>query len=671
MVSALCGISFSAVAQQKKDSIEAQHIKDVVVTGQYSPNDPAKSVQKIKIIGRQKIEMMNAQNLRDVLTNELNVRQESDNILGSFISVSGLSGRNVKILIDGVPVIGKLDGSIDVSQINLNNIERIEVVEGPMAVNYGTDALGGAINLITKKELKKTVEGGVTAYYETTGTYNLTGRVGFTKKKHTVTLNGGRNFFDGWNPGEQISFDYSPRLADYRRYHVSKPREQYFGSLQYIYRTGKNTTINYKGDYFNELITNRGIPDRLTRNSAIDDYYRTKRIDNAVFLNTKVRNGGINVLASYNDYQRVKNTYAKDLVTLNEILSSGEGAQDTSKYNQFNTRGTYTNDIGKKINYEAGYDINLQNGTGRRILNKTQFIGDYAVYASAEYKPFDGLIIRPGLRYAYNTTFNPPLIPSVSASYKVASHVTLRASYSKGFRAPDLKELYFDFVDVNHNIKGNPDLKAEYSDNYNASAVYANMFGKILFKADVSGYYNNIRDMIFLAWTGVGVEYRYVNIGKYLSHGIQANVDVTISNVKLSLGGSCIGRYNDLSEAYTTVKKFSYAPEVRGSIMYTWPAYGMNASVFFKYNGSMPGVIVNEKNELEHSENNAYTIADVNVNKTIIKNTLQIGVGCKNLFDVTNVANTRVNTTTGAHTSNSGMLMANGRLYLLKLDYNF
>lgn len=672
MISAFCGITFSVAAQQqKKDSIEAQHIKDVVITGQYSPNDPAKSVQKIKIIGRQKIEMMNAQNLRDVLTNELNVRQESDNILGSFISVSGLSGRNVKILVDGVPVIGKLEGNIDVSQINLNNIERIEIVEGPMAVNYGTDALGGAINLITKKELKKTWEGGVTGYYETIGTYNLTGRAGFSKRKHTVTLSGGRNFFDGWRPDEKISLDYSPRLADSLRFFPSKPREQYFGSLQYIYRLGKNTTINYKGDYFSELITNRGLPDTLTKNKASDDFYRTARIDNAVFLNTKIGTGSVNVLASYNDYRRVKNTYAKNLVTLGETMAGGEGSQDTSNYNQFNTRGTYTNAIGSKINYEAGYDINLQSGTGRRILNKKQFIGDYAAYASAEYRPFDGMIIRPGLRYAYNTTFKAPLIPSVSASYKVATHVTLRASYSKGFRAPDLKELYFDFVDVNHDIQGNPNLKAEHSDNFNASAVYANMFGSTLFKADVSGYYNNIRDMIFLAWTGVGVEYRYVNIGRYMSHGIQANFDVTIKNIKVSAGGSYIGRYNDLSEIDTRVKKYGYTPEFRGSVMYTIPVLGMNANVFLKYNGSMPGVIVTTNNELVRSENNAYTIADANINKTVIKNKLQVGAGCKNLFNVTNVANTSINTSTGAHTSNTGMLMANGRLYLLKIDYNF
>ena len=67
------------------------------------------------------------------------------------MSVQGLSGENVKILIDGVPVVGRLNGNVDLSQINLTNIERVEIVEGPLSVNYGTNALAGTINLITKK----------------------------------------------------------------------------------------------------------------------------------------------------------------------------------------------------------------------------------------------------------------------------------------------------------------------------------------------------------------------------------------------------------------------------------------------------------------------------------------------------------------------------------------
>lgn len=672
VITALLGaLPVLGLAQAKDSAVIQRHIDEVVVTGQYSPNDPAKAVQKIKIIGRQKIEMMNAQNLKDVLSNELNIRLSNDNVLGSSMSIGGISGRNVKILIDGVPVIGRQDGNIDLSQINLNNIERIEIVEGPMSVNYGTDALGGAINLITKKEIRKTIEGNVSAYYESIGTYNLQGRVGFSKNKHTVTINAGRNFFDGWNPGEKISFDYSPHIADSSRFFQAKAREQYFTTLQYIYKLNKNTTLNYKGDYFNEKITNRGLP--TESNKALDDYYRTKRTDNAVFMNTKVGKGNINVLASYNDYQRFKNTYFNNLETLKETLQTTEGAQDTSKFNQFNTRGTYSNEIRSLLStYEVGYDINLQNGTGRRIKNNKQFIGDYAAYASVEFRPWSRLIIRPGLRYSYNTSYDAPFIPSVNVSYKPTDHINFRAAYSKGFRAPDLKELYFYFYDVNHDIKGNENLKAEYSDNYSASVVYTNIVGKMLYKVDVSGFYNDIMDMITLAFTGgaSGREYTYVNVGRYKTHGIQANVDLTIKNWKIGVGGSYIGRFNEYSQYMDTLAAFTYSPEVRGSVMYTWPKQALSVGLFYKFTGRLPGFGVNDSGEVAQTFINDYQIADLNISKKILKGKLQIGAGCKNIFNVSSVRSFMAGE--GAHSGTStNAVIGNGRLYFLKLDYNF
>ena len=160
-------------------------LNEVVITAQYAPNSPEKAVHKIKIIDSKKIEIMGAQNLRDVLTNEMNVRISQDNILGSSMSLQGISGQNVKILVDGIPVTGRLNGNIDISQINMNNVERIEIVEGPLSVNYGTDALAGTINIITKKTQKESVTVSSNNYYESVGHYNFSGRIGIQKNKHT------------------------------------------------------------------------------------------------------------------------------------------------------------------------------------------------------------------------------------------------------------------------------------------------------------------------------------------------------------------------------------------------------------------------------------------------------------------------------------------------------
>jgi outer membrane receptor for ferrienterochelin and colicins len=131
-----CFIIGSLFSQSNESELET-----FVVTAQYEKTTKEKAVNKIRVISREKIDALAAVNLGDVLKNELNIRLSQDNILGSFMSLQGISGQNVKILIDGIPIIGRLSGNIDVSQINLNNIERIEIVEGPLSTIYGSDSL--------------------------------------------------------------------------------------------------------------------------------------------------------------------------------------------------------------------------------------------------------------------------------------------------------------------------------------------------------------------------------------------------------------------------------------------------------------------------------------------------------------------------------------------------
>ena len=170
-------VSFIGYVTQQKVLVPNQQVKVVlkedvvslnsfVITGQYAENNPEKAVQKITIIDKEKIDKMGAVNLTDVLQNETNIRLTQDGILGSSMSLQGVSGENVKIMIDGVAVIGKQDGSIDLSQLNLNDVERIEIVEGPMSVNYGTDALAGVVNIITKTPNKQGLNFSLNSYYE-------------------------------------------------------------------------------------------------------------------------------------------------------------------------------------------------------------------------------------------------------------------------------------------------------------------------------------------------------------------------------------------------------------------------------------------------------------------------------------------------------------------------
>lgn len=652
---------------------EHVEIGDVVVTGQYAPGKIENSVHNIKVIDRKKIDAMAAVNLRDVLTNEMNIRLSQDNVLGSSMSLQGISGQNIKILIDGVPVTGRMNGNIDLSQLNMNNVERIEIIEGPLSVIYGTDALGGTINIITKKSQKETIDISSDNYYESIGQYNFTGRIGFRKKQELISISGGRNYFDGWRNDEKPFHIEKTRIADSMRFKSWKPKEQWFGTLNYAHYF-KTLKLGYTGDVFFETVTNRGMPRLPYYETAFDDYYRTRRISNSLNLNGQVsKNYFINVIAAYNHFRRIKNTYFNDLTTLNQVLTSGLGDQDTSVFADIIARGTISRTKkDAKINYEAGFDINNGTAKGIRIENGSRNITDYAIFSSLEYVPIKGLVFKPGVRLIYNTAYKAPIVPSFNIKYSVPVRkndrqvFAFRFSYARGFRAPSLKELYYDFVDLNHNITGNKDLKAEQSNNFNFSSSFT-LTRKILsWKIDLSLFYNSIDNMISLAQSSI-THYTYFNVDKYKSLGTQLSNEFGFYHFKVTLGAAYIGRFNQLSSTYPS-EAFIYSPEGRLNLSYDWQKIDMSFAFFYKYTGKLPTYMLDASNQLYKSTMNDYQTADFSITKLFFKRIFGVTIGAKNLFNVRNVTGA---TTGAAHTSTSNSVSVGmGRTYFLKFSIN-
>lgn len=630
-------------------------LNDVIVTGQYGSNTADQSVYKVRVIDESRIKAQGAVNLRDVLTNDLNIRLSNDPVLGSSMTMMGVGGENIKILIDGVPMVGRTNGNIDLTQINLNNIERIEVVEGPLSVSYGTNALGGAINLITKKNQKNEAEARISTYYESVGQVNFDGRIGLNKNKHSLQLSGGRNFFDGY------------AVKDTSRFKDWKPKEQYFGNLNYGYRF-KALTLNYSGEYFWELITNRGQRRQPYYETAFDDYYRTQRINNALTLNGKVSKFNVNVIAAYNYFGRLKNTYLKDLTTLTQQLTSNPADQDTSAFGLIMSRATISTSKQREgdkktiCNYEAGYDINMEDMLGKRIKDKVQKIGDYAVFVSAEFSPVKQWVIRPGVRYAYNTQYKAPVIPSLNILYNSDKGISVRASYARGFRAPSLKELYFNFVDVNHNIVGNEGLKAENSNNFSVNFTYRVAPKNMVVKTDVSAFYIQIQNMITLAQLQ-GSSYTYANIGKYNSMGLQAGVDYWVGRFRFGLGGSYIGRSG------VDVSTMSYSPEVRSNMSFNSEKTGLTVSLFYKYTGKLQTFYKSSDGQILQNYISSFNTLDITASKSLWKRRINLTAGCKNVLNVKNV---QANVQGGVHGAGSNSApMAWGRTVFIKLDINF
>ena len=349
-------------------------------------------------------------------------------------------------------------------------------------------------------------------------------------------------------------------------------------------------------------------------------------------------------------------------------MRTEQGDQDTSNFNLWMSRGSiFSAKDSANVNYEIGYDINYESTTGVRIENQRQSIGDFALFSSAEITPIKNLVIRPGLRYAYNTAYQAPVIPSINLKkdwgkgYKYT--YTLRASYAKGFRAPALRELYFFFVDVNHNIVGNPNLKAEKSDNFTLNFKNKICFDKWVLKNELGVFYNDIRNLITLAQTTDLGQFSYINVGVYKTYGVNVQQNYQFNLIKYNIGFSYIGLYNQISEN-KSVSTFSYYPEVQNNIQWDIPKTKSSLSVFYKYQGRLPGFFVNEDNEIEESFVNAYHNCDATLSNKLYKQKILLAIGVKNIFNVQNVA---ANRASGVHSgSGSSVPVATGRFFFIK-----
>lgn len=645
-------------------------LSQVVVTAQYAPNSTEKSVHSIKIIDRKRMEQQAAVNLRDLLQKETNMRISQDNILGSGLSVQGISGQNVKFLIDGVPVVGRLDGNIDLSQINLNNVERVEVVEGPLSVNFGTDALAGTINIITRRPKNDQLDVELNTYYESVGQYNVDGRVALNRGGHGFTLSGGRNYFDGWSR-EDAFFEFPKKtLADAGRVKSWKPKEQFFAAAQYIYKH-KSWSFRPYGEWFQEEVINRGVPRTPYYTSAFDDRYRTQRANGGVDVSGRIHpEYRLAVLAAYNHFTRTKNTFYRDLTDLQAELTTNAGDQDTSKFDQFMSRASVARTkADAKLNFELGYDIIVETAHGRRIEDGSKTIGDYAAYGSLEYTPVYGLTFRPGVRYGYNSQYKAPVTPSFNVRYSIKKF-TIRASYARGFRAPTTKELYFNFVDVNHHVLGNNELKAEHSDNVSASMNWQYLKQQTSLKVELAGYYNDIRNMITLGIaSGSATEYTYINIGNYRTVGGNLNTTFGYHHFKADLGFAYVGRYNQLADTLSA-PAFSFTPEFRAGLTYDIRSWNTSIAVFYNYVGALPSYTTTAEGGVELREVADYHLLDVTVSKKFWKERIVWSVGAKNLLNVQQVNSNA--SSGGAHSGTaSSVPVAWGRSVFTSVSFRF
>lgn len=648
-----------------------KELEPTVCTGQFEPQSLRRSVYNVRVISSQRIKAQASNDLTGILNKELGFRFTYDGATGtSDVVLMGLSGRTVKILLDGAPMTDRGDTRESLNQIDVNTIERIEIVEGPMSVSYGSDALAGVVNIITKKTTSHRWDVNAKVQEETVGKEYEP----FTGKGAHFQNVGAAWQYNGWAISGGITHNDNGGWQgnDTGRVKQWKPKEQLLGNIKLGY-ANDHFNIWYRLNTLDETILSEG---RNNAGKAQDQKYITDRYMHQMQTEWRASDKlTINGILSYTDYKRRTQTTDVDLATGYRTLSiDGEGLQDVAKFNTLVVKPVAQYKFNNIVSLQAGLDLTMDNASGQRIKGSPS-INDYAFFASSEIKLFEKLYVRPGVRLIKNSVYNaPPAILSLNVKWNLSKNVDVRAAYANGFRSPALRELYFNFIDANHAIIGNPNLKAETSNSFDASVNWQPVTkGAFKIRTGIRGYYNNFNNLI-----NYGIDpsnttvTTLINIDKNKTVGILQENSISWKKLSGSVGIGYLGSYNqiysDSAGKANSLPEFMWTPEVNANLLYSFNKIKMTVGVFYKFTGKR-NVYTSTQNGIMLGTTSPYHLLDVTLTKTVGKY-ISLNGGVKNVANITDVQNTIATASAGApHATSGPVQLGCGRSYFLGMGF--
>ncbi|MDT0295079.1 TonB-dependent receptor plug domain-containing protein [Mesonia ostreae] len=687
---------------KKKDSVKVNDLEEIILTGQYNSQSVKKSVFEVQVITEKDIQLMAGNNLADVLTQTLNMNiipQAGEGRSG--IQQFGFNSEYVKILVDNVPIVGDegFGNAIDISQINLDDIQQIEIIEGAMGVQYGSNAVTGVVNIITKKSAKAKWQ--ITPYIqeETIGSeYGL-----FDEGRHIQSLKVGHNFtdklyanvlftrndFQGFLNQNQGKNYFNPEDEnDGLRGYEWLPKEQNSIKTLINYRF-KNFTVFYKFEYFTEetnkyntnVLLNHNSSTQTNKPTANDEIFNSDRFYHHLNATGKIRDQiNFNISASYQE--QIKNIETFTYTIKSEEKSNIEN-YDYNTRKGFFSRGTFNNFFNKEnFKLELGYETTLDEGSAsglssQNVENRTQnnTLNSYSFFASSEIKPATRLSLRPGTRIITSSQFSPQYAVSLSGKYSLKDGYQLRTIIGTAPKTPTFEQLYFYMVDSNHNVQGNENLNPEYGKSiflHFKKAFWLNDY-ELKYTPKLSAWYLDVEDKIDLIITNTSpLAYQYNNIDLYKTWGLSLRNTLKYRNLSAILGLAFSGESKVLNSSDVYNDDFLYAFQFNTNLSYQVPKWNTVFSTFFKVNGPQYQFVssINDDGETEITRGklDGYGWLNTSIKKTFYKD-LDITIGARNVLDIT-----EVNSSTGqggTHSAaSSSQLLGYGRSFFVKLLYH-
>ena len=554
----------AAQAEEKQTQKQVVEIENMVVTATMTEKEIEKAPGSIEVITSQEIEEMDAQTVADALETAtgLIVADETGRI--KTPSIRGTGNKHTLVLIDGRRFSMGYKDFLDINQISVDMIDRIEVVRGPTSALYGSDAIGGVVNIITKKPPHELAVGATYQYgiSKHNGGEEHIGRAYFGDSfgRFGFLLAGGYQNKDGWNLDGVLPDD-----GDHEE----------LGSAVGRFTFDFNDNHSLLAGFEYSDMDREGM--RFYQNLDRERDAKDKR--QSYFLQYDARpNPLYNLMlrAYYSEYENDIEFSPTAQVT---------GEEDAKrKLNQI--EGRFTGAFFDKHIVTVGSEFreeSREDETGR-----DDDVDNFSVYLQDEYQVFDPLYLVLGVRFDEHSEFGSEWTPRVSMIYSIFNNLRLKGSYGRGFRAPTISELFV----TSYRKRGkwvyepNSDLDPEKSESYEVGieGEYKKFWGRI------TAFRNEIKDLVEAVYyesTGTGNQrkdyYKYQNISEATMEGLELEC-----GFKLPLGFGISGNLTYLeTEDEETGKDLEGQPDYKGYLKlgYSHLEFGLRANVRMDYIG--------------------------------------------------------------------------------------
>ncbi len=486
-----------------QDSLKVGDLHEVVVTGTGTQHLLKSAPVQTEVITQRMLRQYGARSLEDILGALSSSFAFNEGDMGSQMQMNGLGNNYILVLVDGKRLHGDVGGENDLSLIDPQNIEKIEIVKGASSALYGSDAIAGVINIITKKSKEPILVENTTRY----GSYNDVrqhNRLGIgIGPVHSLT-NFQLQHSDGWqNTGVEHTPSSTTPITDSRNKTVNE-HTNWQVAEHLTFTVNPSLELYASGSYYRKGIYRPKGKYPKYDVKTFDLKYRNA----SASVGGKWTTGRKDIITLDVDWNRHAYYHAFTATTLAEgfdakgrlildypYFANQSVLQSNQERTMIHLKGVFNLPYANCLS--AGFETRIDYlEAPTSIANQTATDNTEALYVQDEFRLWEPLQLTAGLRLNRNESFGFHLTPKVSAAFTIGDAI-VRASWSQGFKTPTLKELNYRYIREMSSIVmylGNKNLKPQTSNYFSLGAEYT--VGR--FNVTLTGYYNRLEDMIAL-----------------------------------------------------------------------------------------------------------------------------------------------------------------------------